>query len=63
MSIIGRQFLEPLVHMVLKSFENLLTKSTGEGAYKNYDMVVHHGRTLLGMMFGASLSSGSSCRT
>ena len=26
--------------MVLKSLENLLTKSTGEGAYKNYDMVV-----------------------
>ena len=40
MSITGRQFLEPLVHMVLKSLENLLTKSTGEGAYKNYDMVV-----------------------
>ena len=28
------------VHMVLKSLENLLTKSTDEGAYKNYDMVV-----------------------
>jgi hypothetical protein len=40
MSIIGRQFLEPLVHVVLKSLENLLTKSIGEGAYKNYDMVV-----------------------
>ena len=40
MSIIGRQFLEPLVLMVLKSLENLLTKSTGEGAYRNYDMVV-----------------------
>jgi hypothetical protein len=26
--------------MVLKSLENLLTKSTGAGAYKNYDMVV-----------------------
>ena len=26
--------------MVLKSLENLLTKSTNEGAYKNYDMVV-----------------------
>ena len=35
MSIIGRQFLEPLVHMVLKSLENHL-----EGAYRNYDMVV-----------------------
>jgi hypothetical protein len=40
MSIIGQQFLEPLVHVVLKSLENLLTKSIGEGAYKNYDMVV-----------------------
>ena len=40
MSIIGWQFLELLVHMVLKSIENLLTKSTGEGAYRNYDMVV-----------------------
>jgi hypothetical protein len=28
MSIIEQQFLEPLVHMVLKSLENLLTKST-----------------------------------
>ena len=34
------QFLELLVHMVLKSLENLLTKSTSEGAYRNYDMVV-----------------------
>ena len=34
MSIIGWQFLELLVHMVLKSLENLLTKSTGEGTYK-----------------------------
>jgi hypothetical protein len=25
---------------VLKSLEHLLTKSIGEGAYKNYDMVV-----------------------
>ena len=40
MSIIEQQFLEPLVHMVLKSLKNLLTKSTGEGAYRNYDMVV-----------------------
>ena len=40
MSIIGRQFLKLLVHMVLKSLKNLLTKSTDEGAYKNYDMVV-----------------------
>jgi hypothetical protein len=40
MSIIRWQFLEPLVHMVLKSLENLLTKSTSEGAYKDYDMVV-----------------------
>ena len=40
MSIIGRQFLKPLVHMVLKSLENILTMSTGDGAYRNYDMVV-----------------------
>ena len=40
MSIIGWQFLELLVHMVLKSLENLLTKSTSEGTYRNYDMVV-----------------------
>ena len=40
MSITGRQFLEPLVHMVLKSLENLLTKSTDEGTYRNYDTVV-----------------------
>ena len=40
MSIVGWQFLEPLVHMVLKSLENLLSKSIGEGAYRNYDMVV-----------------------
>ena len=40
MSIIGRQFLKPLVHMVLKSLENLLTKSIDNGAYRNYDMVV-----------------------
>ena len=40
MSIIGRQFLEPLVHMVLKSLKNLLTKSTGEGTYRNYDLMV-----------------------
>ena len=40
MSIIEWQFLEPLVHMVLKSLENLLTKSTGEGTYRNYDTVV-----------------------
>jgi hypothetical protein len=40
MSIIGWQFLEPLVHMVLKSLENLLTMSTAKGAYRNYDMVV-----------------------
>jgi hypothetical protein len=26
--------------MLLKSLENLLSKCTGEGAYKNYDMVV-----------------------
>ena len=40
MSIIEWQFLEPLVHMVLKSLENLLTKSIDNGAYRNYDMVV-----------------------
>jgi hypothetical protein len=40
MSIIGRQFLEPLVQMLLKSLEYLMTKSTGESTYKNYDMVV-----------------------
>ena len=40
MSIIGRQFLKPLVHMVLKSLKSPLTKSTSECAYKNYDMVV-----------------------
>jgi len=39
-SIIGWQFVEPLVHMVLKSHENLLTKSTGKGAYRNDNMVV-----------------------
>ena len=60
MSIIRQQFLKPLVHMVLKSLENLLTKSTGEGAYRNYDMVVRW-KTLVGMTFGASLSSRSSC--
>ena len=62
MSIIGWQFLKPLVHMVLKSLENLLTKSTGEGAYRNYDMVVRW-KTLVGMTFGASLCSRSSCHT
>jgi hypothetical protein len=40
MSIIGRQFLEPLVQMLLKSLEYLMTKSTSESTYKNYDMVV-----------------------
>ena len=40
MSIIGQQFLKLLVHMVLKSLENLLTKSIDNGAYRNYDMVV-----------------------
>ena len=40
MSIIEQQFLDQLVLIMLKSLENLLTKSTGEGAYKNYDMVV-----------------------
>ena len=35
MSIIRWQFLEPLVHMVLKSLENHL-----ESAYRNYNMVV-----------------------
>ena len=40
MSIIEQQFLDQLVLIMLKSLENLLTKSIGEGAYKNYDMVV-----------------------
>ena len=40
MSIIGQQFLKLLVHMVLKSLENLLTMSTSKGAYRNYDIVV-----------------------
>ena len=40
MSIIERQFLEPLLHKVLTELENLLSMCTGEGAYKNYDMVV-----------------------